>query len=78
MSGNPYIALGKLWEELWAYTELNINSLPKKNIYILLQRYKNLIIQLEGIFIIAFSEMAKNGTKEAVFVILFLPPSLNS
>ena len=36
ISGNLYIALGKLLEELQAYIELNINSPPKKNIYILL------------------------------------------
>ena len=78
MNGNPYIALGKLREELWAYIELNINGPPKKNIYILPWRHKNLIIWLEGIFIIAFSKMAKNSVKEAVLIVLFLPFSLNS
>ena len=78
MSGNLYIALGKLREELRAYIELNINGLPKKNIYILLWRYENLVIQLEGIFIIALSKIAKNGIKEAVLIALFLPFSLNS
>ena len=78
ISRNLYIALGKLREELQAYIELNINSPPKKNIYILLQRHKNLTIQLEGIFIIALSEIAKNSIKEAVLVVLFSPPSLNS
>ena len=78
MSGNPYTALGKLREELRAYIELNIDGPPEKNIYILPWRYKNLIIRLEGIFIIALSKMVKNGIKEAVLIALFLPPSLNS
>ena len=78
MSGNLYIALNKLQEELQAYTKLNIDGLPKKNIYILLWRYKNLTIQLEGILIIAFSKIAKSGIKEAIFIVLFLPLSLNS
>jgi len=34
ISGNLYIALGKLQEELQAYIELNIDGPPKKNIYI--------------------------------------------
>ena len=63
MSRNPYTALGKLREELWAYIELNINNPPKKNIYI---------------FIIALSKIVKNSIKEAVLIVLFLPFSLNS
>ena len=78
MSGNLYTALGKLQEELQAYIELNIDGPPKKNIYISPWRYKNLIIRSEGTFITALSEMAKNGIKEAVLIVLFLPPSLNS
>ena len=77
MSGNPYTALGKLQEELQAYIEFNIDSPPKKNIYILLWRYKNLIIQLKGILITALSKMAKSGIKEAVLIALLLPSSLN-
>ena len=78
ISGNLYIALGKLQEELQAYTELNINSPPKKNIYISLQRHKNLAIWLEGTLIIALSKIVKNGIKKAVLIALFSPSSLNS
>lgn len=78
MSGNPHTALGKLREELRAYTELNIDGPPEKNIYISPWRHENLAIRSEGTLIAAFSEMAKNGTKEAVLVALFSPPSSNS
>ena len=78
MSKNLYIALGKLQEELQAYTELNINGPLKKNIYISPWRYKNLAIRLEGILIVVLSEMARNSMKKAVFIVLLSPPSLNS
>ena len=58
--------------------KLNINNLPKKNIYILPWRHENLIIQLEGTLITALNEMARNSTKEAILIVLFLSLSLNS
>ena len=33
---------------------------------------------MKGILITAFSKMVKSGIKEAIFIALFLPPSLNS
>ena len=35
-------------------------------------------MQLKGILITAFSEMAKSNIKEAILIVLFLPPSSNS